>query len=1829
MKKSSVVPQNKKVSQFAQQNIKNHDDENDNILKQQSSIKSDSNSAASINQNQQDQQINANYQGNSQGYIDVMKEQEQILLQKGLNSPPRDIRRYSVDSKMSESFVESEANSDSDKDSGDDNNSLFGTPEQNELKKDFSMPPMLELDQNQKQSSLQEKESPNKDQKQLVLQKESSKQTQKSKKESTNAKKQVVKKKKKSNKQKQVYQSDDFTLTNQVGRNILHRQCLKQNVEMIKDLLVQYKKLKELEYDLQQKLQQQNFDVPEQSPDQALQDYINQLDNFGNSPLILCCIQQFDDEINFRYECLKLLLEAGADVNHRNPRTLWSALHWSSHYGDDKSIQLLLTFQSKELKGLTPQQIQPLSINQNYQFNKTYQCFPDQQGLFPLDLAGISGNQDAVNLLLENLIQDIKEVEKIQNNQNLLEDEMQFYQSSLDQKFMRQQRFKYLKSPLLKSRFLYWASYYPGQKSKAFITAAFGFTQIYVMAQLPHQQLMTPLHAAAKNKNVEAINILADNIRYQNIRELKDWIKREYEKRLSQEFFFSKYQNSVLQMIPEEDRLYKPSFVKQIQKFAKWEHNFIMSYRKYEQDETKHTYIDQKDAFGNTALHLASINGFEEGVIKLLNCGADMETGNKEGWRPRELVQFQSIRQIYYQALEKNQGLSLQLKNMNKQLQQTIKKYKVIEEEQIDNANKKREKDLFAYGTKLFLPDFVIVFSLGTDIQKAENNQNRMNFQISILRKSKFNVYLLQSVYPDRYYLLIGMPEKYLQQACKENKMQMKLIDSYDYEPYSLDQVTNFEPFRSKQRQEIIEMQLNKIVNLQDLKSQGLISQYYKMHTYGGIARIKYQWVDDTNWYWPQPLNQMDDYLLEDKNQNFTSVTLLRQYFGEKIAFFFGWKSFITCFMTLIAIPGLALQIYVILQDSDDYNNYLVSFYVLYVMIWSTIIVEFWKRKTSEINYRWGTLDMMNNPDILNKILKEDFVGDECISAVTGGLTKYQKKSRTIIKFLISIPILFGLMALVVYIFIAIDDFKQKYTSPDQTDFQNNLYKAIAGVLQGVGIQVLNFIYTYLARYFAQLENHKYIFQYERSIIYKLMSFKVLNSYFALFYIAYIQKDSNFQTLFYMLLPIMLIKQINYTILNVWLPIFLYNRAEKNYFKQVNKKIIDHENIQGQVIPEKKKENQDIIEQYWNDISKEDMKNLSRAVISLQEGEEVKGDKNDPNPTIKLIKYIDVDSIELNSLRQEFLDTVNFYADGFIDLGYITLFASAFPIGPFIALIMNSLEIRNKLNVFMYILKRPTCQRCAGIGDWLFIWETFSFVSVITNIGLLYYKDQKLIDLFLDPSNYSTSEFQTIKIWLYICLGIAIVILKYIFQELIQDKPEWIMREEERWAYLEQIQKEQDEKLLQNHKKIKEVEEKKKQVEIQQLKKRYEDKIAEKDEAFLDLQEDLKYYKEACPPEAIQRRLNKDQNLNGNQNQLGKSNLFKAKSEYELKEFGVFRSTYIKIERELLIQRMKQIENLNVGTIMICNECGKKLSVFECIECDLTFCKSCFDDYHNFIQKNNHQIHLLNIKHEDQQLYQKYNILHINGENSYLLEENRLESQSRQTQMNSNINSSKINKNKQTLGDENWRKLEYFVLPTYEKSPQFSQLKEIFELFKSEYIDNNGIDGTNEQIDFTKVFKLKEKPDSKGKFMLQESRAFRTILNMTEFNIEEKLFLNRIAFLVFKRYRQKVTFKNFYSLCKILQEGFSEQKFILLLDFIDEDDSQEIDKDEIKKIFYTSFLQTCEDQKKIDPIIDNLFVSSFNGSMSKLEIGKKFIYSQEQNPVLYSFLVSLVQDRKN
>lgn len=72
-----------------------------------------------------------------------------------------------------------------------------------------------------------------------------------------------------------------------------------------------------------------------------------------------------------------------------------------------------------------------------------------------------------------------------------------------------------------------------------------------------------------------------------------------------------------------------------------------------------------------------------------------------------------------------------------------------------------------------------------------------------------------------------------------------------------------------------------------------------------------------------------------------------------------------------------------------------------------------------------------------------------------------------------------------------------------------------------------------------------------------------------------------------------------------------------------------------------------------------------------------------------------------------------YYADGIVALGYITLFAAAFPAGPIISLIANYVEIRSKIYAYLYIFRRTNCVRGVGIGKWIDIWELITLTSIV------------------------------------------------------------------------------------------------------------------------------------------------------------------------------------------------------------------------------------------------------------------------------------------------------------------------------------------------------------------------------------------------------------------------------------------------------------------------------------------------------------------------------------
>ena len=142
------------------------------------------------------------------------------------------------------------------------------------------------------------------------------------------------------------------------------------------------------------------------------------------------------------------------------------------------------------------------------------------------------------------------------------------------------------------------------------------------------------------------------------------------------------------------------------------------------------------------------------------------------------------------------------------------------------------------------------------------------------------------------------------------------------------------------------------------------------------------------------------------------------------------------------------------------------------------------------------------------------------------------------------------------------------------------------------------------------------------------------------------------------------------------------------------------------------------------------------------------------------------------------------------------------------------------------------------------------------------------------------------------------------------------------------------------------------------------------------------------------------------------------------------------------------------------------------------------------------------------------------------------------------------------IQQKKWKKFEYFCLPTYEKSTYYPSLIKIFNSLCQLYCQNNLLRGRNnadylEISDFQFEQLQNQKKDIKasssknkqsnefekiaGNFLKIKNIDMIEILENEEFNVEDKLFLNRLAFMGFRKLGYQASIQDFLKYCKKLQ----------------------------------------------------------------------------------------------
>ncbi|XP_078395971.1 anoctamin-10 [Cetorhinus maximus] len=414
------------------------------------------------------------------------------------------------------------------------------------------------------------------------------------------------------------------------------------------------------------------------------------------------------------------------------------------------------------------------------------------------------------------------------------------------------------------------------------------------------------------------------------------------------------------------------------------------------------------------------------------------------------------------------------------------------------------------------------------------------------------------------------------------------------------------------------------------LQTSGILIQLYPLHDPAELKKLSSIWYRRVKFSF-QPLDE------------------IQKYFGQSIALYFAFLEYFTFALFPMAVIGVPYYIFA----WEDYDKYIV--FATFNLVWSTIVLEVWKRCCAKLSYKWGTLTMKEEFEEP----RPGFHGTLGVNPATGRKEPtYPSYKRQLHIYLVSVPfVCFSLyMCLIVMmIYFQMEEQVSAYDEMAQSMFSSVLLFA-PSVIYALVIEIMNRIYRYAAEFLTSWENHRLESTYQNHLVLKVLVFNFINCFASLFYIAFIIQDM--KLLRQNLAALLITSQIINQFVESWLPYWLQNRRKK------------------------------IIKQKLSILSNEKELPLS-------------------------------DQIKLEGNMDAYLGTFDDYLELFQQFGYVSLFSCVYPLAAILAILNNITEVFSDALKMCRVFKRPFSQPAADMGVWLLALETMGVISVMTNCALI------------------------------------------------------------------------------------------------------------------------------------------------------------------------------------------------------------------------------------------------------------------------------------------------------------------------------------------------------------------------------------------------------------------------------------------------------------------------------------------------------------------------------
>ncbi|KAM8751920.1 anoctamin-5 isoform 2-T2 [Acanthopagrus schlegelii] len=462
-------------------------------------------------------------------------------------------------------------------------------------------------------------------------------------------------------------------------------------------------------------------------------------------------------------------------------------------------------------------------------------------------------------------------------------------------------------------------------------------------------------------------------------------------------------------------------------------------------------------------------------------------------------------------------------------------------------------------------------------------------------------------------------------------------------------------------------------------------------------------------------------------------LNLIRKYYGEKIGIYFAWLGFYTEMLLFAAIVGTICFVYGFLTYDDNewskeicsaeiggnivmcplcdkkcgywklnstcysswqshlFDNVGTVFFAIFMGIWVTLFLEFWKRRQARLEYEWDLVDFEEEQQQLQ--LRPEYetkCTNRKLNRITQEMEPYlpitSKCARTCLSgatvlFWISLIIacIIGVIAYRLAVFAAfasiIEDNRSTNLGVVGPLITPQLATSVtASCINFVIIMILNLMYERVAVWITDMEIPKTHLEYENKLTVKMFLFQFVNYYSSCFYVAFFKGK------------------------------FVGYPRDYAYMFGPWSKLRNEECDPGGCLIELTTQLVIVMtgKQVWGNIQEALVPWLmnwwgSRKARSHPESLYSRWEQDH-----------DLQVFGQLGLFYEYLEMV-------IQFGFITLFVASFPLAPLLALINNIIEVRVDSWKLTTQFRRPVAAKAHSIGAWQEILSGIAILSVVTN----------------------------------------------------------------------------------------------------------------------------------------------------------------------------------------------------------------------------------------------------------------------------------------------------------------------------------------------------------------------------------------------------------------------------------------------------------------------------------------------------------------------------------